>query len=106
MFSRDKQNLKLIDLESRWGTFFAPELVKSTDANELDNAGWSEQSDIYDIGPLLKGWVYSNIPINSLVEWPVPPPLDVIVEACMMVLPEQRPSLNELRRMIENIHIT
>ena len=105
MFSKNKQNLVLIDLESRWGTFFAPELLKTTDENELDNAGWSEQSDIYDIGPLLKGWVYCNVPINSLVEWPVPPPMDAIVEACMRILPEERPSLKELHKMVENINI-
>lgn len=105
MFSEDRQNLVLVDLESRWGTFFAPELTVTMDENKLDDAGWSGRSDIYDIGPLIKGWVYSNVPINTLIEWPVPPPLNAIVEACMKVVPEQRPSLDELHRMVEAIRI-
>ncbi|KAI1171879.1 kinase-like domain-containing protein [Nemania sp. FL0916] len=105
MFSQDRQNLVLIDLESKWGTFFAPELTSTIDDKKLDDAGWSAQSDIYDIGPLLKGWVYRNVPINTLIEWPVPQPLDTIVEACTKAVPEQRPSLEELNKIVEAIEI-
>ncbi|KAJ8131364.1 hypothetical protein O1611_g2261 [Lasiodiplodia mahajangana] len=105
MFSQDKQTLVLIDLESKWGTFFAPELTFTLDENKLDDAGWSGRSDIYDIGPLIKGWVYANTPINTLVEWPVPLPLDAIVDACMKVVPAQRPCLDELYEMVEAIKI-
>lgn len=101
MFLEDRQNLVLIDLESRWATWFAPELTKNMDENQVDAAGWSEKSDIYDIGPLVEGWVYVNVPINDLVEWPVPPPPDTIVEACMMTDPAQRSSFDALLAMAE-----
>lgn len=103
IFSQDKQNVVLIHLENRWGTPFRsrPQLTVTMDENNLDDAGWSGRSDIYEIGPLIKGWVYANVPINTLIEWPVPLPLDAIVEACMKVVPEQRPSLDVLYRMIE-----
>ncbi|KAF4981835.1 hypothetical protein FZEAL_2413 [Fusarium zealandicum] len=106
MFSEEKRDLVLIDLESKWGTWFAPELTKTMDEKDLDASGWSEQSDIYDVGPLIKGWVYANVPINHLVEWPVPPPLDAVVKACMMTDPAKRPKLDELRAIIEAIHIS
>jgi len=47
--------------------------------------------------------VYANNPITCFVEWPVPPPLQAIVEACMRPRPEERPTLADLRNMVGEI---
>ena len=93
----------IIDLESRWGNQQAPEV-----SHELSmNAGWTEKSDIYDLGYLIKGMVYGSPPVTGAVEleWAIPTPLDAIVEACTRKVPEQRPSLDELYTMVDRIEI-
>jgi len=49
--------------------------------------------------------VYANAPITPQVEWPVPEPLRQVVEACMRELPEARPTVGELREMVEAIEV-
>lgn len=96
VFTPDGSTLCIIDLESRWGNRLAPEI--SRDAT-LD-AGWTEKSDIYDIGHVIKGMIFGNTPVTNVVEWAVPAPLDAVVEACTRALPEQRPTLRELYHMV------
>ena len=95
VFSHDGARLLIIDLEGRWGNRLAPE---NSGYDNLD-AGWTEKSEIYDVGPLIKGMVYGNDAITNAVEWPVPKPLDAFVAACMRHRPEERPSLDELYAM-------
>ncbi|KIH92542.1 hypothetical protein SPBR_03049 [Sporothrix brasiliensis 5110] len=99
VFSKDGARLVICDLESRWGNRLAPE-VKRDYAVEGE---WTKASDIYDLGVAIKGMVYGNTPITTLVEWPVPSPLDQIVEACTRSLPAERPSLDEVYAMVEGI---
>lgn len=99
VFSADNSRVLIIDLESHWGNRQAPEVSRQP----ILDAGWSEKSDIYDLGNLIKGLVYGNFPIIECVEWYVPPPLDGIVEACTRTVPEERPSLDELYGMVERI---
>lgn len=96
------EDLVIIDLESRWGNRRAPEI--SREPGLLD-AGWTEKSDIYDLGYLIKDMIYGNAPITIPVQedWRVPPPLDDIVEACTRASPEERPSLDELSVMVSKI---
>ncbi|KAI1108493.1 kinase-like domain-containing protein [Nemania sp. NC0429] len=100
LFSNGGRRLVLCDLESRWGQRSPPEIAGQ---GMLDNAGWSTKSDIYCIGECVKCMVYGNAPPTNYVDWPVPTPLDAIVAACMHKSPEERPSLDELRGMVENI---
>ncbi|OAR00471.1 hypothetical protein LLEC1_06054 [Akanthomyces lecanii] len=100
VFSEDGQRLVIIDLESRWGQRKAPEVAF---VGGLDDSGWSPKSDIYDLGNCIKGMVYANAPVTPFVEWPVPPPLQAVVEACMCPEAEGRPTLIELRRMMEKL---
>ncbi|PQK16688.1 hypothetical protein BB8028_0006g10070 [Beauveria bassiana] len=97
LFSNDGQRLVVCDLESRWGERRAPEVAFE---GGLEDSGWSPLSDIFDIGNCIKSMVYANGPITHFVEWPVPPPLQAIVEACMRSRPEERPTLAELRGMV------
>ncbi len=59
--------------------------------------------DIYDIGDCIKGMVYANGPITPFVEWPVPPPLQGIVDICQNQKPEDRPTLAALRVLVEDV---
>lgn len=95
------EDLIIVDLESRWGNRRAPELIRGS----IADAGWTEKSDIYDLGYLIKGLIYGNAPITSQVQedWHVPPPLDEIVEACVRCSPDERPSLDELSAMVSKI---
>ncbi|KAL9096136.1 MAG: hypothetical protein Q9165_001659 [Trypethelium subeluteriae] len=101
VFSSDRSHLYIIDLESRWGNHLAPEILWEP---TLD-AGWNEKSDIYDLGCTIKGMVYGNVPITGVVEWDVPSPLDMIVEACTQSSPEERPSLDVLHNMVAAIEV-
>jgi serine/threonine protein kinase len=99
LFTEDGSRLVVCDIESRWGQRAAPEI---TFDGGLDS-GWTTRSDVYDIGNCIKCMVYANAPITNQVEWPVPQPLQAIVDACMREVPDERPTLLELRRMVEAI---
>ncbi|KAI9815422.1 MAG: hypothetical protein M1826_002052 [Phylliscum demangeonii] len=99
LFSADGTRLIICDLEGRWGQYYAPELVSS---NGLE-AGWTEKSDIYDLGVCIRHLIYGNFPINRQVEWPVPPPFDDFVAACTRAAPEDRPTLDQLSDMVDQI---
>ncbi|KAI2471061.1 hypothetical protein F4781DRAFT_151067 [Annulohypoxylon bovei var. microspora] len=94
-------NLVICDLESWWGNRLAPEVSREP----VLNAGWTEKSDIYDLGCVIKGMIYGNFPITDMVEWPVPPPFNVVVEACTREVPEVRPSLNELHAIVDKLEL-
>ncbi|GAB1213055.1 hypothetical protein ATERTT37_002204 [Aspergillus terreus] len=100
LFSDDGERLVVCDLESRWGQRSAPEVAFH---GGLEDSGWIRRSDIYDIGDCIKSMVYANGPITPFVEWPVPPPLQAIVEACMRSRPQEHPTLADLRFMVEEI---
>jgi hypothetical protein len=97
VFSPDGQRLVIIDLESRWGVRAAPEVAAN---GGLHDSG-STKSDIYDIGNCVKSMVYANQPITFFVEWPVPAPLQAVVDACMCPDVRGRPTLAELRSMVK-----
>ena len=68
-------------------------------------AGWTEKSDVYNLGYVVKGMIYGNVPITYLVEWDVPLPLRAFVESCVRVSAQERPSLDELYAMMERIEV-
>jgi hypothetical protein len=102
LFTPDGSRLVVCDLESRWGQRAASEIAFD---GGLDS-GWTTRSDIYDIGNCIKCMVYANAPITNQVEWPVPEPLQSIVDACMRKVPDERPTLAELRQMAESIPVS
>ncbi|KAJ6027486.1 uncharacterized protein N7446_003922 [Penicillium canescens] len=101
VFSSDTSRVLICDLESRWGNRLAPEISREP----VLDAGWTEKSDIYDLGYLIKGMIYGNVPITMAVEWLVPPPLTAVVEACTCNKPEERPSLDDVYAMVDNIKV-
>jgi serine/threonine protein kinase len=101
LFSPQGDRLVLGDIEGRWGQRGAPEIARE---DRLDS-GWTEKSDILDIGTCIKCIIYANIPVTSLVEWPVPEPFEAIDKACMRSSPGSRPTLDDLQAMVETIKI-
>ncbi|RJE20386.1 STYKc [Aspergillus sclerotialis] len=101
VFSSDGSRLLICDLEARWGNRLAPEISR----HPALEAGWTEKSDIHDIGNVIKGMIYGNAPITNQVEWHVPSPLAAIVDACMSDVPEERPRLDDLYAMVEKINV-
>ncbi|KAI9807718.1 MAG: hypothetical protein M1826_004485 [Phylliscum demangeonii] len=99
LFSADGARLAVCDLEGRWGQRWAPEL--NVDGG-LD-AGWTEKSDIYDLGVCIRELIYANVPITGQVEWPVPPPFEEIAQACTRAAPGGRPTLDQLSDMVNRI---
>ncbi|KAI9833232.1 MAG: hypothetical protein M1826_000145 [Phylliscum demangeonii] len=99
LFSADGARLIICDLEGRWGQYFAPEIMYN---NGLE-AGWTEKSDIYDLGVFIRHLIYGNNPINRQVKWPVPPPFDDFVAACTRAAPEDRPTLEQLSDIVDRI---
>ncbi|PTB72751.1 hypothetical protein M440DRAFT_1433532 [Trichoderma longibrachiatum ATCC 18648] len=97
LFSHDGERLVVCDIESRWGEREAPEVAFE---GGPEDSGWTPSSDIFDVGNCIKSMVYANAPITHFVEWPVPPPLHAIVEACMRLRPKDRPTLADLRIMV------
>ena len=101
LWSSDLTRLLIWDLEGRWRNRKAPEVSLQ---RTLD-AGWTEQSDIFDLGHVIEGLVYATGPMTRQVEWPVPPPLDTIVQACTRNLPQDRSSLEDLHDMVSAIQV-
>ena len=101
VFASDDSHVLICDLESRWGNRLAPEISR----NPVLDAAWSTMSDVYDLAYVIQGMIYGNIPITNVLEWPVPRPLDAIIEACTRDVPEERPSLDELYAMVEKIEV-
>lgn len=99
LFTSDGQTLVLGDMECRWGQRSAPEIP----LEETLDSNWTEKSDIYDIGVIIKCIIYANIPVSYETEWTVPPPFDRIVDTCMRKNPTERPELRELEDMVNDI---
>ena len=89
--------LLICDLEGRWGNRLAPEISCGSDLN----AGWTEKSNIYDLGLVIRGIVYANNPITSHVERPLPSPIEEIAEGCTRNLPQDRLSLEDLHDLVD-----
>ena len=99
LFTKDGSTIIICDLESHWGIRRAPEIDRGI---HLD-AGWTTESDIYDLGSCIQALIYGNAPLLPTVEWPVPEPFAAIVEACQNVRPWQRPDLTKLADMVKSI---
>lgn len=104
LWTHQGDHIILCDLEEHWGCRDPPEICYKY-TTKAEDAGWTMKSDIYDIGCFIKGLIYSDLPPTSQIqkEWVVPPPFDVIVEACSRPKPEDRPTLDEVAAMVEAV---
>jgi len=99
VFSSDGQDVFICDLESKWGNRDAPEV----DESSLTDVGWSERSDIYDFGNLIRHLLIGNYPLLPTVQWTIPEPFESIATACTADDPFKRPALDELATVFTSI---
>ena len=64
---------------------------------------YTPESDIDNLGALITVMVYANNPPTSQIQWPILQSLKSIVEACTWKSPEDRPTLDKLRKLAEDI---
>jgi hypothetical protein len=100
LYDPDKDRIIICDLEGRWGQYGAPEIVMGA---EYEQAGWTERSDIFELGWCIRCMVYQNNPVIGSLDWPVPEPLDELVNSCNKADPAARPTLAELREIVRKI---
>ena len=109
MVTADGQNLVVIDLESQYGSNDAPELTllwrKDPDADP-DTLPYTEKTDVFMLGLMLK-CMYLGRPPYHFWERDVtlPAPLDDILGRCMAFNVDDRPTMFEVKAMIEGIEI-
>ncbi|KAJ3558011.1 hypothetical protein NP233_g11596 [Leucocoprinus birnbaumii] len=110
LLSQDGQDLILCDLESCYGSKHCPEIARAKD-NGLPNQEWpySPKSDIYYFGITIAELVLQN---NPRTPWQYfgnfvpPPPFDHIFRACLKENPDDRPTLAEIKEMLESIVVS
>lgn len=101
LYNEHTETVVICDLESRWGNVKAPEIVQGAEHSE---SAWTEKSDVFDLGWCMRGLVYCNNPVISALKWPVPAPFEEILAACTCPNFDERPSLHDVRRMLEKIN--
>lgn len=105
LYFRDKRNHKselvIGGLSGKPGNDDAPEIPSQL----ILDSDYTEKTDIYDIGEVIRNMIYGELPVTKAVERLVPYPLQGIVEACQHKSPELRPGLNSLQAMVEKIEI-
>ncbi|KAL6301655.1 kinase-like domain-containing protein [Sparassis latifolia] len=92
----------ICDLECQLAssTCKAPELLAWDDPP--DNA-FTPATEIYGLGILLQLLCYANNPRSSYFHWPVLPPFDKIYDACTQTRHEDRPSLAQLKALLQEL---
>ncbi|KAF8058014.1 kinase-like domain-containing protein [Lyophyllum atratum] len=104
LVTADYQNMLLCDFECRWGSGDAPEIRRLLD---LSHSGrpYSEKSDVYCFGFTLNNLILANHPRSPWVHWTAPPPFSSILQACKCENPVDRPSMQEVKAMLEAIPV-
>ncbi|KXN81745.1 hypothetical protein AN958_03762 [Leucoagaricus sp. SymC.cos] len=107
LLSDDGQDLILCDLECRYGSFDCPEIALARDNGDREQEWpYSEKSDVWCFGVTIATFVLQN---NPRTPWQhtdnfVPPvPFDWIFHACLRSNPDDRPSMVEVKGMLESI---
>ncbi|KXN85849.1 Versiconal hemiacetal acetate reductase [Leucoagaricus sp. SymC.cos] len=110
LLSHDEQDLILCDLESRYGSSHCPEIALARD-NGVPEQKWpySEKSDVYYFGVTIAEFVLQNgprTPWQYSENFVPPPPFDQIFHACLRSNPDDRPSMLEVKGMLESVGIS
>ncbi|KAG6859907.1 hypothetical protein C0995_002117 [Termitomyces sp. Mi166 len=101
----DLQTIILCDLEGRWGSNRAPELQGFEDNVQPHERPYTEKSDVYQFGILLTDFVLGNIPRTSWAQLEAPEPFGSVARACWAEDPDDRPSMQEVKAMLEGVRV-
>jgi hypothetical protein len=87
----------IADLQCRWATMHcsAPEV--------REYMNFTPASDVFAIGSCLREFVLCHNLRSPFTEYNIPPPFDTVYAACTRELAAERPTLPELREMLEEI---
>jgi serine/threonine protein kinase len=87
----------IADVQSHWGSGVcaAPEV--------RDQKNFSAASDVYAISTCLMQFIFAINPRHPFVEYAIPAPFNTIYRACAQAEIHKRPTLAELKRMVDEI---
>jgi len=109
--SSDYRTAYLCDLESGWGSTECPEITDALARGlNLSAVPFSEKSDVYMFGRLMTDIILSN---NIKTRWQgmsggnwLPPaPFRSIVLACVAVEPSARPTMHQVKALLEAVPV-
>ncbi|KAJ4498808.1 kinase-like domain-containing protein [Lentinula lateritia] len=109
--SKDRQNIVLCDLESQYGSHMCPEISFARFQQGIPDSElpYSEKSDVFCFGTTMADFILVN---HIQTPWQYfsgsfipPPPFDEIVRACIKRDPVDRPSMSEVKAMLESIAV-
>ncbi|KAJ3750557.1 kinase-like domain-containing protein [Lentinula detonsa] len=106
--TKDRQSIVLCDLESLYGSNACPEICSAIFQNLPDTERpYSTKSDVFCFGTTIADFILYN---NIKTPWQYhsggfipPPPFRSIVEACIRRDPADRPSMLDVKAMLEAI---
>ncbi|KIK61847.1 hypothetical protein GYMLUDRAFT_165590 [Collybiopsis luxurians FD-317 M1] len=107
LVSNDRQHLILCDLESQYGSNFCPEIAQARDENLPESEiPYSKKSDVFCFGTTVADFILANN-VRTLWQYTgnfVPPaPFDRILQVCIRRDPVDRPTMLQVRKMLESI---
>ncbi|KAJ3801698.1 kinase-like domain-containing protein [Lentinula aff. detonsa] len=106
--TKDRQSVVLCDLESLYGSNACPEISSAIFQDLPDTERpYSAKSDVFCFGTMIADFILVN---NIMTPWQYhsggfipPPPFRSIVEACIRRDPADRPSMLDVKAMLEAI---
>lgn len=105
----DRQHLLLCDLESKYGSNYCPEIALARDRNLPESEiPYSEKSDVFCFGTTVADFILANTvrtPWQYTGNFVPPAPFDKILQACIRQDPADRPSMREVRKLLEAVEV-
>ncbi|KAH7873170.1 kinase-like domain-containing protein [Lentinula edodes] len=108
LISKDRQDVYLCDLEGAIGSDICPEIIAAGQVPPTQRP-YTDKSDVYMFGITLTDFILGNSTMNRWCytsHWVPPAPFDVIAQACLKTAPHERPSMMEIRAMLEAIPVS
>ncbi|KAJ6602482.1 kinase-like domain-containing protein [Mycena vulgaris] len=107
--SSDYQTAYICDLECLWGSDGCPEIADTLQL-DISEIPYYKESDVYMFGRLMTDFILRNgvrtrwqgIPGGN---WLPPAPFRSIVVACVQTEPSARPTMSEVKALLEDIHV-
>ncbi|KAG6887091.1 hypothetical protein C0995_001666 [Termitomyces sp. Mi166 len=96
------QDLVLCDLESRHGSHAVPEILNTFDLDPYERP-YTKATDVHAFGQLLNDLIMGTPVSNKWIFWSAPAPFRSIISACQAKDPADRPTMPQVKTMLEAI---